>query len=307
VVGGAKVAKGPLQRLLTRHSLMEARTQKLKVLVADDNSINQQLMVAILDKLGIGCDIAANGLQVLGALEAQPYDLVLMDCEMPVMDGFAATASIRRREAGGRRVPIVAVTAHALESERQRCLAVGMDDWLVKPLGAAPLRAVLERWLAGPTSAAEERLDPDVWAGLWRIEAGGQPGTVAHLVSLFLEDAAVRLTRMRAALASADGPALARQAHAFKGGCRQVGAVGLEMIAVRLEEAARSGEIAGLEGQIDELESALACLEPLLRSRAAAPFRMASEDRQGDGPVPIERRDSLRIASANSSTEDTTP
>ena len=278
-----------------------------RILVAEDNPLNQEVLLLLLRQLGYVAESVANGAEAVDAVARADYDLVLMDCEMPVMDGFAATASIRRREAGGRRVPIVAVTAHALESERQRCLAVGMDDWLVKPLGAGPLRAVLERWLAGPTSAAEERLDPDVWAGLWRIEAGGQPGTVAHLVNLFLEDAAVRLTRMRAALASADGPALARQAHAFKGGCRQVGAVGLEMIAVRLEEAARSGEIAGLEGQIDELESALACLEPLLRSRATAPFRVDAAGRQGDGPVPSERRDSLRIESADAPTEDTKP
>jgi CheY-like chemotaxis protein len=120
------------------------------VLVVEDNQVNREIVVAIVKKFGCLCGSAENGQQALHALSARHYDLVLMDCQMPLMDGFEATRTIRRLEdtaRKGRRVPIVALTANDMDGDRERCLAVGMDDFLAKPYRKDQLRGVLARWL----------------------------------------------------------------------------------------------------------------------------------------------------------------
>ncbi len=117
---------------------------RLHVLVTDDNAVNQKVAQRMLEKLGCRVDIAANGLEAVAASRKIPYDLIFMDCQMPVMDGFETTAEIRRGET--RRTPIVAMTAHAMKSARRKCLQAGMDDFLAKPVTAAQLRGVLRKW-----------------------------------------------------------------------------------------------------------------------------------------------------------------
>jgi CheY-like chemotaxis protein len=118
-----------------------------RILVAEDNPVNQQLARAMLRRFGYQADAAGNGQEAVDSALAMPYDLVLMDCQMPVMDGFEATRIIREREGATRHTRIVAVTANAMEGDRERCLAAGMDDYLAKPFRAGDLRRVLERWL----------------------------------------------------------------------------------------------------------------------------------------------------------------
>lgn len=161
VLGSANTKES--RPLVTRHSLAEARAQlRIRVLVAEDNMTNQKVAVSMLEKLGCRVDVAANGLEAIDALSRLPYDLVFIDCQMPVMNGFNATHIIRKREAhGGRRVPIIAMTAHAIQGDRERCLEAGMDDYVKKPVRSEDLSAVLQKWapsLADPLVPDAEKI-----------------------------------------------------------------------------------------------------------------------------------------------------
>lgn len=118
-----------------------------RLLAVEDNEVNQLVLLAQLAALGLAADLAADGQAALDALERQPYDLVLMDCQLPGLDGYEVTRRWRQREMGGRRVPIVAITAHAMRGEREKCLAAGMDDHIAKPFRLDQLAATVERWL----------------------------------------------------------------------------------------------------------------------------------------------------------------
>ena len=142
--------------LITRHSLVEIQVQsKRRILVAEDNPVNQKVAVKMLEKLGYHADIAGNGREAVEACARMSYDLILMDCHMPEMDGFEATAKIRGQQHGIRHIPIIAMTANAMQGDRDRCLAAGMDDFLSKPVTSQSLTAVLNRWLPHDTVSSE--------------------------------------------------------------------------------------------------------------------------------------------------------
>ena len=161
VVLNSKVGVSPSERpsLVTAHVLKESAAQaRSRLLLAEDNVMNQKVAVLTLEKLGCRIDVVANGAQAVEAVGRLPYDAVLMDCQMPVLDGFGATEEIRRREKDQRRIPIIAMTANAMEGDRQRCLDAGMDDYIAKPVRRADLERVLRKWrlLPAEVTTSEE-------------------------------------------------------------------------------------------------------------------------------------------------------
>jgi CheY-like chemotaxis protein/HPt (histidine-containing phosphotransfer) domain-containing protein len=155
--------EGRPRPIVTRHTLAEARAAvRARILVAEDNQINQQVALGILQRLGHHADIAANGFEAVDAVRRLPYDLVLMDCQMPEMDGFEATKEIRSQEREGQHLTIVAMTANAMQGDRERCLAAGMDDYLSKPVSVDKLAAMLGRWLPSEAASRQEGAEPAV-------------------------------------------------------------------------------------------------------------------------------------------------
>ncbi len=205
--------------IVTRYSLDDQReAQREPLLVVEDNPVNQKVLIGFLRRLGYRADVAANGRQAVEALERRHYGLVFMDSQMPEMDGFAATAEIRRREGTSRHTRIAAVTAHAMQGERERCLAAGMDDYLSKPYTIEQLEALVKRWLPGmsdalvplpeaatadvPASGAHGAdMDLTVLEGLRALETDA-PGIVADVIATFLRDAPGKLSRILAAVSS---------------------------------------------------------------------------------------------------------
>lgn len=134
-------------RLITRHTLNEAARDRYRILLVEDNVVNQKVARHLLERLGYRCDLATNGREAVSATDRKFYDLVLMDCHMPEMDGFEATAAIRDREGNTRHTPIIAMTALAMTGDRERCLDAGMDDYIPKPIDVEVLRDKLTAWL----------------------------------------------------------------------------------------------------------------------------------------------------------------
>ena len=146
--------------LITRHILSESKRQGLRILLAEDNAINQKVAVTLLQKAGFSVDVVENGVQAVEQARKGNYNAILMDVQMPIMDGFDATKQIRQMEkSSGKHIPIIAMTAHALKGDRQRCLEAGMDDYVSKPIQQAELIEVVE----GTTAATRE---PPVTTGI---------------------------------------------------------------------------------------------------------------------------------------------
>ncbi len=245
--------------LVTRHSLEEAKSARTRarVLVADDNETNQMVAVHMLRRYGAQADVAANGLEAVEALSRIRYDLVLMDCQMPEMDGYAATRVVRDSEAGsGHRTPIIAMTANAMQGDREKCLAAGMDDYLSKPVKGPELQAMLDKWVARPEDSSEPPLDAAFFSTLREVDSGGPDGFLRELVAKFVdEEAPARLRALRQAIADFDAVALARAAHSLKGSAGTLGAAGMASICVQIETSGKSGRIEGIADLLDRLES----------------------------------------------------
>jgi CheY-like chemotaxis protein len=258
------------------------RARPLRLLLAEDNAVNQRLAVRLLEKRGHAVAVAGNGKEALALLEQQPFDLVLMDVEMPEMGGFEATAAIRDREKKtGAHVPIVAMTAHALKGDRERCLAAGMDGYLAKPIQAhelwevmeelrpadLPERAPLERSEAAERSESDEEVLDQATA---LARAGGDQQLLQELVELFRDQHPHWLADIRGAIAGGDASRLKRAAHTLKGAVGTLGAVAVAREAERLETLGHEGNLSAAPAACADLERQLARLLSALDARARA-------------------------------------
>ncbi|MCH7979501.1 MAG: response regulator [Acidobacteria bacterium] len=241
-----------------------------RVLVVEDNAVNQKVATRMLEKLGCRVDIAANGKEAVEMVQAFPYDLVFMDWQMPVMDGIEATVHIRLQEKGGTHLPIVAMTAHARAEDRERCLAVGMDGYISKPIRPQELLEVLERYLpkqsrvestavSGESPSAEAASSAEIPA---RFE--GDRELFREVAGLFLDDHPKLLSKIRSAVGRRDSEALVRAAHALKGAVGNFAAQSAFEAAQKLETIGRERDWAAAEQSCAELEKEIKRLEPTL-------------------------------------------
>jgi CheY-like chemotaxis protein len=157
-LGRRVVAEAASTPSAPRERILVTERSSVRILLTEDNATNQRVVLRLLDRMGFRADVASNGLEAVAALETASYDLVLMDVQMPEMDGFEATGRIRelQQQAGAPPVPIIAMTAHAMKGDREKCLEAGMDDYLTKPITARALSELLDRWTTLPEAASRE-------------------------------------------------------------------------------------------------------------------------------------------------------
>ena len=264
----------------------DAGRSGIRLLLAEDNLVNQKVALKLLSKLGFSADVAHNGREALVALARQPYEVVLMDCQMPELDGYETTRALRREEADGTygtRPPhfVVALTANAMAGDREKCLAAGMDDFITKPIDLAQLESVLLRAVearrlalapaanrsgtAPIAGAAEPTLDP---VFLTPLRVPGEPEALGELVALFLQDAVARLDAFRQALAAHDAAGIKSAAHSLKGSAANLGGRRLARLASDVEVAVKTADWSALNAMFPEVEAELARLREALLAQS---------------------------------------
>ena len=292
VLAGAAVAR-PTRPIVTRHAIREMRRGGIRILLAEDNITNQQVALGILKRLGLRADTVANGAEAVRSLETLPYDLVLMDVQMPEMDGLEATRRIRDPQSAVQQheVPIIAMTAHAMRGDRERCLEAGMNDYVTKPVSAQALADALERWLpredtvtlahapagrgaASPATAEEAEAPVFDKAGMM-TRLMDDEDLARIVVDGFLEDAPKQIEALRNYLAAGDAPGALRQAHTIKGASATVGGEALRAVAFEMEKAAIAGDFEAVTARLPDLESQLARLKEAMNGFT---------DAEGPGP-----------------------
>jgi two-component system, sensor histidine kinase and response regulator len=268
IVGGHEHAVP--SSLVTRYSIAEAKARKrAHILVVEDNAVNQKVAARMLDKLGYRVDVASDGVEAIEAVQHTTYAAVLMDCQMPQMDGYEATQHIRKLEGPAARVPIIAMTAGAMKHHQDMALAAGMNDYMTKPVKANDLAAVLERWTKGSLGSVppaesdgptvEEAVDQDILSSL-RTLGEQHPDGVEDLVSQFLATAQRSLAKLRGTVSEADGKEISFVAHSLKGIVATLGARRLAALLSDMEDMSSSTRLerapellAGIEAEFDRV------------------------------------------------------
>ena len=265
------------------------------VLLVEDNPVNQELAQNFLEVFGCRVDVAGDGREAIAAITRDPYDLVLMDCQMPEMDGFEATAEIRQREAheeNHSRLPIVALTAHALQGDREHCLAAGMDDYLSKPFTQDQLVLVLERWLARkagtetspsrfttPVSnmadsnteshdaaASSPAIDRQVLVAIQALQRPGKPNVLNKAITIYLDTAPELLRALRKGVDANDASLVQKAAHSLKSSSANLGAFQLAQLCKELENRARLQTLDQADPIMVKLENSYANVQGLLQT-----------------------------------------
>jgi len=250
--------------------------RKARILLAEDNVVNQMVAMGMLKKLGLRADAVANGQEALKALELLPYDLVLMDIQMPEMDGITATRHIRGHGSTAREpnVPIIAMTAHAMKGDREKCLEAGMNDYVAKPVQPRELAAAITRCLSkspdfkkkdngGTLEMPEALFEPNVL--LDRL--GGDQELYEQIIHVFLRDAPEQIRLLQDAVSQGDARRVERQAHTLKGASGNVGAAGLEKATLKVEGAGQRGDLDEASRLLQYVQKEFHALERLLTFR----------------------------------------
>jgi CheY-like chemotaxis protein len=269
--------------MVTRHSLAELHFESKQVLIAEDNPANQQLILALLHKLGVKRKVASNGREALETVQAEPFDLVLMDVQMPEMDGLEATRWIRSLGGGSGQVPVVALTAHTGEEHKEHCFQAGMDDFLTKPLDLAALQRCLEKHLFGygrernngvagaaprargedlPAAGGEE-LDLD----LALERSGGDPEILRSFCTALAQDMPRTLDRLQDLLEDGQCQEVRRLAHALKSNLRILSAANAAELARQIESAGQAEELNQAKPLLTQLRSMVSNILEIVRSQ----------------------------------------
>ena len=271
--------------IITRHSLRDSRRGNARILLVEDNVTNQEVASGMLQRLGWRADVAADGMQAVQALEAQPYDLVLMDVQMPVMDGYEATRLIRDPNSGvlNHNIPIIATTAHAMAGDAEKCLAAGMSDYISKPIDPKILDQVLEKWLtrkvhdvpeqASVEPARAEReppLKPPSKSLVFNREVFlermmDDEEFAREVAAGFAKELPALLSDLKEEIARGDLESVWKQAHKIKGSAANVGGEALRDVAAEVEKAGKAGDLAAVTHWIPELEMQTAGLNEALK------------------------------------------
>ena len=263
--------------VVTRHTIAESR-RALRILLAEDNPVNQQVAVAMLVKRGHEVHVVSNGREAVEAITARDYDAVLMDVQMPEMDGFEATKALRALPKG-RDLPIIAMTAHALSGERERCLAHGMTDYLAKPFKAHELFTLIERVSEPATATAAPTPPPptptsappvDLEGFRTMLREAGAEGALYSVLDTFLRHAPDRLAALATAAASGTETDMASAAHVFRGAAATIGARELAELLERIETTARAGNVDAARQMFEQMSAVAYSVIDYLRQQRAA-------------------------------------
>jgi len=287
LVLGRKEPVGSERDLITRHTVAEAARKRLRVLVAEDNTTNRIIAVKMLEKLGHMAEAVANGQEVIDSLRRIPYDLVLMDCQMPGIDGFAATRIIRDPGSNvlNPRIPIIALTAHAMKGDRDLCIEVGMNDYVSKPTNVHDLAAAIERCLSSVAGfvRADPVVDPVAAPREFDKEGYlertlGDRILACEITAAFLADSPPMLDKLSEAIAAGDAGEAGRCAHALKGSAANMGGQVFSGIAADMQDAGKANDLARLAELLPAARSAFQTLCEHLRAFESdeKPGRVAS-------------------------------
>ncbi len=272
----------------TKDSYEDELPLKANILLAEDNIVNQEVATRMLMKLGCNVETAINGIEAVEMAEKGSYDLILMDCQMPEMDGYAATKEIRQRLQTEARIPIIAVSASAMQEDIECCLEAGMDDFISKPVKMKELKRIINKWYSNVrirTGSAEEHIGK---AGINTTEAsgnsllfsednpvsaegmnilidregaldrlGGDEELFMELVQLFMENAPEQIAQLEEAIKAMDIDTARRASHSLKGSAANVGVVNVQQEAFQAESAAKNGDWEGLRFYHERIKTEL--------------------------------------------------
>ncbi len=258
------------KHMLTRHTIRELRRTNMRILLAEDNIINQQVALGILNKLGMRADAVANGAEAIAALEHIPYDLVLMDVQMPEMNGYEATMHIRDLKSSvlNHQIPIIAMTANAMDGDREKCLEAGMNDYVSKPVAPDALADTLDKWLPENREVSHQNWKDSTLpenhstphpSSLIFNKAGmlermmGDKDLARTIMDGFLGDIPLQIHKLQQFLESGDAASVERQAHTIKGAAANVGGTALSELAFEIEKAGKTGDLSSIKERMQDL------------------------------------------------------